>query len=318
MKIKKLLLSLFAVALSAVSASAQVPEMMRFQTLVRNAKGLPVTESNVSVRITLFNGATKTDLYSETFGVTTDALGIANIDFGTGETASGTTYASFADIDWTSTNENPIWMRVEIDPTGGSDYSVINGESQLLTAPYAMMTKKAMQAEVAKVSENTKLVGNLQLTNATLQVESENGVELPTFMLAGTEIADGQSMQLLAYTPTYFSLNFATAPSATNFRIQITLNGKAIKSPLLSSYYNIQGLKIPVATDNDGVSWAYYGNVKVSGLSSEDWDYGTVNMYSEQDNGTSNTYGSNQEFMIGPFLPGQENVIKVSFIRVIY
>ena len=163
MKIKNLI-SIIALAISTVSASAQVPDAMRFQTVLRDANGLLIANKSVGIRLTIEakNGSNTTDLYAETFTTTTSLDGIATVVFGKGDVVSGNTYSSFADIDWSSA-EAERWMKVEVDPNGGSNYSVISGESQLLSAPYAMMAKKTAQVgslSLAKVKVITLVLAH--------------------------------------------------------------------------------------------------------------------------------------------------------------
>ena len=86
MKIKNLI-SIIALAISTVSASAQVPDAMRFQTVLRDANGLLIANKSVGIRLTIEakSGSNTTDLYAETFTTTTSLDGIATVVFGKGD-----------------------------------------------------------------------------------------------------------------------------------------------------------------------------------------------------------------------------------------
>ncbi|MBQ6962810.1 MAG: hypothetical protein IJP79_03735 [Paludibacteraceae bacterium] len=65
MKIKNLI-SIIALAISTVCASAQVPDAMRFQTVLRDANGLLMSNKQVGIRLTIEakKGSNTTDLYA--------------------------------------------------------------------------------------------------------------------------------------------------------------------------------------------------------------------------------------------------------------
>ncbi len=128
MKIKSIIFSVVAMCFGAIVSVAQVPEAMRFQSVVRDANGKLIKDKAVGVQITLFDGSNHTDLYSETFEGETDGNGVVNVEFGTGVVNTELKYKNFEDIDWSCTVSAPLWMRVSIDPTGGTDYSIVSGD----------------------------------------------------------------------------------------------------------------------------------------------------------------------------------------------
>jgi hypothetical protein len=69
-------------------------------------------------------------VYVETHSATTNAVGLANLVIGEGSVSSG----AFADILW---GENSYYLKVEVDPSGGSSYEHL-GTSQMISVPYSL------------------------------------------------------------------------------------------------------------------------------------------------------------------------------------
>ncbi len=127
----KKIFTLIATLLLSICLFAQAPQKMNYQAVVRNASNSLVANQNVSVRITLLQGsATGAAVYSETHNVQTNANGLMTLEIGGGNAANG----SFAAIDWAN---GPYFIKSEIDPEGGINYSVTTTQ-QLLSVPYAL------------------------------------------------------------------------------------------------------------------------------------------------------------------------------------
>ncbi|MBQ7748655.1 MAG: hypothetical protein IJJ78_07195 [Paludibacteraceae bacterium] len=282
MKIKNLI-SIIALAISTVCASAQVPDAMRFQTVLRDANGLLMSNKQVGIRLTIEakKGSNTTDLYAETFTTTTSLDGVATVVFGEGDVVNGNTYSSFAAIDW-NTAEAERWMKVEIDPNGGSDYSMISGESQLLSAPYAMMANKA---KVAESVEAVNAVGDLPISKVTLVIETEgdnkDNLKIPTVTISGKQLANGESVNLMAYTPIYVSVDYpdgavdgrvfdqGSTTHYVDYSGEFLFNGKKVYQPI----YGVVLKYLELQIDKDGDGKAYYDNVNPQ-ITINDPDFG--------------------------------------------
>jgi hypothetical protein len=117
-------------------ASAQSPEKMSYQAIIRNSSDQLVTNHAVGMQISILQGsASGTAIYVETQTPTTNANGLVSIEIGGGTIVSGT----IATIDWAN---GTYFIKTETDPTGGSTYT-ITGASQLLSVPYALHAKTA-------------------------------------------------------------------------------------------------------------------------------------------------------------------------------
>ena len=129
---KKLLLSLSTFLLCFQLASAQAPNALNYQAVARDNAGQIIANQNVSIRFSILDGSpTGSILFSETHSATTNTLGLFTTSIGGGTAILG----SFSTINWGVGGSK--WLKVELDPNGGSTYSLL-GTSQLLSVPYAL------------------------------------------------------------------------------------------------------------------------------------------------------------------------------------
>ena len=131
---KKILLSLVAIATISLSSFGQAPEGFKYQAVVRDAGNLILNNQAVGMRMTIQQGSIGgTTIYQETFTPTTNGYGLVNLEIGSGTVMSGT----FATIDWSN---GPYFIETAVDVTGGTSYAVM-GTSQLMSVPYALYAK---------------------------------------------------------------------------------------------------------------------------------------------------------------------------------
>ena len=130
---KKLVLSLVAIATISLSSFGQAPEGFTYQAVVRDAGNTILNNQAVGMQIEILQGGISgTPVYTESFTLTTNTYGLVNLEIGT-----GTTSDDFTIIDWAN---DTYFIRTSIDVTGGSSYSVM-GTSQLQSVPYALYAK---------------------------------------------------------------------------------------------------------------------------------------------------------------------------------
>jgi hypothetical protein len=130
---KKLILSLVAIATISLSSFGQVPEGFKYQAVVRDAGNLILNNQAVGMQLTIQQGSIGgTAVYSETFIPTSNAYGLVNIEIGSGNTTD-----DFSTIAWSA---GPYFIETAMDVTGGTTY-VVMGTSQLMSVPYALYAK---------------------------------------------------------------------------------------------------------------------------------------------------------------------------------
>ena len=130
---KKLFTLMITVVIS-ICAFTQTPQKMSYQAVIRNAGGALLPNQNVGIRIQILQGSEYgAAVYVETHTRTTNANGLATLEIGGGTVVLG----SFSGINWAG---GPYFLKTEIDPAGGTSYSII-GTNQLLSVPYALYAK---------------------------------------------------------------------------------------------------------------------------------------------------------------------------------
>ena len=133
---KKFTVLIVMLLLCVGSLFAQVPEKFNYQAVVRNASNALVTNAQVGVRVSILQGsAAGSAVYVETHTATTNANGLLTLEIGGGTVQQG----AFAGIDWAN---GPFFLKTEIDPAGGSNYTIISTQ-QLLSVPYALYAETA-------------------------------------------------------------------------------------------------------------------------------------------------------------------------------
>lgn len=177
---KKLLLCLGL--LVAFTTKAQTPQLLSYQGIARDASGNIITTA-IGIQFEILQGsASGTLVYSETNNITPSSAGIFTAAIGAG--SPGT----FSAINWAN---SPYFIRVSIDPSGGTSYSTV-GTSQLLSVPYALY------------AEGTK-PSTLSISGNSLSINNGNTVTLPagTSYTAGNGISiSGNTITNIAPTPT--------------------------------------------------------------------------------------------------------------------
>ncbi|MDC1266877.1 collagen-like protein [Crocinitomicaceae bacterium] len=131
---KKLILSLVAIATISLSSFGQAPEGFKYQAVLRDAGNTILNNQAVGMRMTIQQGSIGgTTVYQETFAPTTNAYGLVNLEIGSGTVVSG----DFTTIDWAN---GPYFIETAVDVTGGTSYAVM-GTSELMSVPYALYAK---------------------------------------------------------------------------------------------------------------------------------------------------------------------------------
>lgn len=163
---KKLYIA-FSLFLASLAYS-QVPQAFRYQTIAFNSAGAPIANGNVNLRISILdNSATGNVLYTETHTKTTNSKGLVNLNIGQGTATTG----NFGGINW---GTNPKFVKVEMDPAGGSNYTNV-GVNQLMSVPYSQVSKTVVTGPgqgITLVSPNG--------TSYELNVNDSGQLSLPT------------------------------------------------------------------------------------------------------------------------------------------
>lgn len=130
---KKICFYLSFLFLASAGLQAQPPQMMSFQSVIRNGSNQLLANAPVGMRVSILQGsATGATVFSERHNATTNANGLVTLAVGAGTVLSG----SFSAINW---GAGPFFIKSETDPNAGNNYTITT-TTQLLSVPYALFS----------------------------------------------------------------------------------------------------------------------------------------------------------------------------------
>ncbi|MFI5196803.1 MAG: hypothetical protein ACHQD8_06915 [Chitinophagales bacterium] len=192
MKSVKHLLIVAIIMVTTINAKGQIPQIINYQAVARNASGAIITSQPIGVRLTVHDVfATGTVQYQETQTATTNAYGLFTLEIGSGAVVSGTMNG----VTWGS---GAKFLQVEVDPAGGSSY-VNMGSQQLASVPYSLYAENANTATT--LTGNMTMGGDVTGTNNASTVVKMQGRSISaTAPTAGQELTWNSGTSL--WTPT--------------------------------------------------------------------------------------------------------------------
>jgi uncharacterized protein (TIGR02145 family) len=128
----------------------QAPGGINYQSIVRDVTGEVVADQAVGVQVMLLQGSISgTVVYSEAHTPMTNTYGLVTFQIGGGTVGMG----DFTSIDWSM---GPYYVQIGTDPTGGTDYSQIQGTSQLVSVPYALYSNASDTSRTSMIADTVK------------------------------------------------------------------------------------------------------------------------------------------------------------------
>ncbi len=188
--------------LSSSEAKAQAPKKFNYQGIARDAKGNPMANQKLSLKLSVLptQDATAAE-YEETQLVTTNEFGLYTLQIGNGNILTG----DMKTVKWETGNK---YIHVAIDPTGGSNYADA-GITQLLSVPYALYADMSGSSKESAPSTRA--------TNNYIEKTSGAGVANSTSLLYD----NGTSIGLGTTTPTArFQISQNAASVQEHLRMQ--------------------------------------------------------------------------------------------------
>ena len=144
-------------------ATAQAPQSMSYQSVIRNSSNVLLANTAVGIKISVLQGNLDgIAVYTETQTATTNANGLLSLQIGTGSPTIGT----FSQIDWAN---GPYFIKTETDPTGGSNYTIV-GTQQLASVPYALYAAKSGDATTMGAISDSPSANGGTITNGALSL----------------------------------------------------------------------------------------------------------------------------------------------------
>jgi hypothetical protein len=169
---KKLILSLVAIATISLSTFGQAPEGFKYQAVLRDAGNTILNNQAVGMRMTIQQGSIGgATVYQETFAPTTNGYGLVNLEIGSGTVVSG----DFTTIDW---GNGPYFIETAADVTGGTSYTVM-GTSRLMSVPYALYAKTSGNGQGPQGPAGNDGADGADGTNGTNGTDGATGLTGP-------------------------------------------------------------------------------------------------------------------------------------------
>ncbi|NOT37120.1 MAG: DUF1566 domain-containing protein [Saprospiraceae bacterium] len=116
--------------------NAQAPNLITYQAVIRKSDNSLVQNQKVGVKLSILsNSSNGSIVYLENHSPTTNFNGLLTLQIGNGTNKT----FSIDNINWSNGN---YFINIEVDPTGGTNYT-LNINSQLLSVPYSLYANKA-------------------------------------------------------------------------------------------------------------------------------------------------------------------------------
>lgn len=178
------------------NCQAQVPQKFNYQGIARDAKGNPMSQQRMTLKLTILPASDAIEgEYEEIQTVTTNEFGLYTLQIGNGSSLKGEMSA----VKWETGNK---YIKVAIDPKGGSDY-VDAGTNQLLSVPYAIYADKAGMAKSTASSERSGTVSTSASGTGTVnyltKFTAANTIYNSQLFDNGTNIGIGTSSPLYKF-----------------------------------------------------------------------------------------------------------------------
>lgn len=141
---KHLLLS-FLVLFFTQICLAQVPGLINYQAVARNASGQALANQSIKVRISLYSSDASgvITFYNETRQVTTNALGLFNVQIGAAGALATT--GNINNTNWADGTKTRN-IKVDLDVNNSGTFTEM-GTQQLVSVPYALAAQTAVTAQ---------------------------------------------------------------------------------------------------------------------------------------------------------------------------
>jgi hypothetical protein len=131
-------LTIIILTLFSFIGFAQVPPAFNYQAVARNNAGIALANQTMKVRLSVLQG--NTTLYSETRNVTTNLLGLFNVQIGSVGALSTT--GNISAINWGDSNLGWYSLKVELDLSNNNVFTDM-GTQALTSVPFSLASEKS-------------------------------------------------------------------------------------------------------------------------------------------------------------------------------
>ena len=156
-----------------LSGYSQTPQYVPYQAVARTSAGNLMQTAAICVQFKIYNAASGgTLLYSEHQSVTTNTLGLFNVNIGNG-TNDGGSSTTLGGVSWGASG---TYMEVWLSTSGCSGYAQIGSRTQMMSVPYALYAGNAASVPSANLTESTSNI--LTITGGSNSVVSASGTTI--------------------------------------------------------------------------------------------------------------------------------------------
>jgi len=152
MKAKVCIGKLLLIAIALCLHFSGMSQGFNYQAVIRDANGAAITNRNIKIRITLQN-TQGTQFFSENKALTTSAQGVINHVVGSGTITLG----ALTNVPW---NSGDIKIKVDIDPTGGTNYTLVGNPTLIQPVPFALYAATGTQGPAGQDGLSIDWLGN--------------------------------------------------------------------------------------------------------------------------------------------------------------
>jgi len=129
---KKVITLFILILTGSLVLHSQVPQAMTYKAIAKDDWGVALPSKAITIRFTIIQGGEfGAEVYQEIHSTLTNKFGLMDVQIGKGIPTLG----SFDDINWST---GIYYIKIEMDPKGGSDFRLEDPAHQLLSVPYAL------------------------------------------------------------------------------------------------------------------------------------------------------------------------------------
>ncbi|NJM14613.1 MAG: hypothetical protein HC896_03840 [Bacteroidales bacterium] len=240
----KKLFTVLTTGLLTATLWAQSPERISYQAVIRNSNNDLVTNHAIGMKIGILqDSVTGNPVFEEIYNPNpeTNANGLVSIKIGDGVALTG----NFASINWSN---GPYFIRTEVDPTGGTNYT-ISGTTQLLSVPYAYYANTAGELTNSAVNNIT----NADINNWNNKLDPEDIDVVPS----GFNVIGGTFQTLPIDTKTKIDFTTDNNSGCFNDGNNFSLDNDEYTAPDAGVYFFESFLIIDTRSDPPGNVYVY-------------------------------------------------------------
>jgi microcystin-dependent protein len=181
-----------------------------YQAVIRDNNNDIIANTQIKVQLSVLQGSdTGTPIFIETHDPITNSGGLVTLEMGAGTAQMG----DFSSLGW---GNGPYWVKQEVDPDGGTNYT-IQLTTPLLSVPLAKYAEKADTAEVARaiVSSSGGSVSPLILPGTIMPYAGKRtATELEN---DGWLVCDGSTVDTSSYSNLFKAVEYTYGGSGDSF-----------------------------------------------------------------------------------------------------